>query len=111
LMGNGDGTFGAPVFYSTSNLGVNNAPQAVAVADFNLDGIPNIFVRNYSPSSGVMYGNGEGTFQPPVVVTVYGGSSLVVGDFNGDGAPDVATASFANVAQYPLKVGVLINTY
>ncbi len=40
LLGNGDGTFAAPVFYSTAPLGVGSAPQAVAVTDFNLDGNP-----------------------------------------------------------------------
>jgi hypothetical protein len=110
LLGNGDGTFGAPVLYSTDNLGTGNAPQAVGVADFNLDGIPDIFVRNYEPNSGVMYGNGDGTFQPAILVTVYGGSSLAVGDFNGDGAPDVATESNDTVPGAPLKAGVLINT-
>jgi FG-GAP-like repeat/FG-GAP repeat len=110
LLGNGDGTFGTPAFYSSEGLGVGTAPQAVAVADFNLDGIPDIFVRDYTTDSGVMYGNGDGTFQAPVLVSVYGGSSLVVGDFNGDGAPDVATASFENFPPDPLKAGVLINT-
>jgi hypothetical protein len=41
---------------------------------------------------GVCFGNGDGSFQPPVVYLVDDAASgfVVVGDFNGDGIPDAA---------------------
>jgi hypothetical protein len=43
----------------------------------------------------VLAGNGDGTFQAPVSYDtgVYGTMSVVVGDFNADGKPDVATGN------------------
>lgn len=46
------------------------------------------------PGSGgtfaVLLGNGDGTFQAPVTYTAPVASYLVLGDFNGDGKPDIA---------------------
>ncbi|HLJ93732.1 MAG TPA: VCBS repeat-containing protein, partial [Gemmataceae bacterium] len=75
-------------------------PRAVAVGDFNGDGIPDLAVANYGsfPNSSnggvsILLGNADGSFQAaqsyrtgePVV-------SVAVGDFNGDGKLDVVTA-------------------
>jgi hypothetical protein len=43
LMGNGDGTFPAAVHYAAGRT-----PHAVAVGDFNRDGISDLAVANYS---------------------------------------------------------------
>jgi len=104
LVGNGDGTFATPVFYSTWTLG--QAPQAVALADFNRDGNLDIAVILSNRSAGMLYGNGDGTFQDPTSILVLpdGGKSLTAADFNGDGAPDLALSSFS-----PAKLALLIN--
>ena len=90
LLGNGDGTFRPPV-----NYGVGTSPTSVAVGDFNGDGKPDLASsQRRSGSDGtvsVLLGNGDGTFRPAVnyatgVVPV----SVAVGDFNGDGKPDLA---------------------
>jgi FG-GAP-like repeat/Abnormal spindle-like microcephaly-assoc'd, ASPM-SPD-2-Hydin len=82
LLGNGDGTFQAPVGYFIPAL-------SIAVADFNGDGIPDIVLGDESTIS-VLLGKGDGTFQPPVVTTVnHTTSFLAVGDFNNDHKPDV----------------------
>jgi hypothetical protein len=105
LMGNGDGTFTDPVFYSTSTLGA--APTTTVIADFDLDGIPDLATILYDGGVALMYGNGDGTFQsalPSVAGGTGGGTSLVIGDFNHDNAPDIAFSSFSTAA-----VGVLMN--
>jgi hypothetical protein len=92
FLGNGNGTFQNPITYSTLSTGT--APDAVVVADFNLDGNPDIIYLPQIGNPGLMYGNGNGTFQSPVAVSTIGagGSSLAVGDFNQDGAPDFAVS-------------------
>jgi len=109
LLGNGDGTFRRPAFYSTTSLG--QACTGVVVADFNLDGILDIaFVMfNGDPvaDSGLLYGNGDGTFGPPIPIldNLDGGESLTAGDFDNDGAPDLVIPIL-----FQKKIAVLLNT-
>ena len=88
VLGNGDGTFRAPVTYS-----VGTWPMQIATADFNGDGNLDIAVANAtSPGTvSVLLGHGDGTFQSPVTdpSEAYSGA-VVVGDFNGDGKLDLA---------------------
>ncbi len=95
LLGNGDGTFQSVKAYST---GAN--PSSVVMADFNGDGKIDLALTStpLASSAGnlvsLLLGNGDGTFGAP---TLFGtGSqaySATVGDFNGDGAPDLAVAN------------------
>jgi len=69
-------------------------PAAIAVADFNLDGIADLVTANMSGSISILLGNGNGTFRPSVNYPA--GSkpmAVAVGDFNGDGKPDVAVVN------------------
>jgi hypothetical protein len=97
LLGNGDGTFGAEVTYSSGG----NDPLAVAVEDVNADGKLDVVVANNcnvgctASSVGVLLGNGDGTLQ---AVSNYdpGGlfpQSVVIADVNGDGKPDIIAAN------------------
>jgi hypothetical protein len=95
LLGNGDGTFQDPITYDPGGY----YPASVAVADLNGDGHPDLVVANYCPGSqscsngvvGVLMGNGDGTFQDPVIyATSAGATSVVIADVNGDGYPDLA---------------------
>src|SRR6266704_179312 len=99
LLGNGDGTFLAP---QVTPVGLN--PWYFAVGDFNGDGKLDLAVADYgcpldctsSPSNTVtvLLGNGNGTFLPGPSLTVGNGpAGVVVGDFNGDGKPDLAVAN------------------
>ena len=75
-------------------------PQPVIVADFNHDGIPDVLAESTgTPTATIAFGAVPyGTFSPGAkVVTFPAGctsafaqGSLVAGDFNGDGLPDIA---------------------
>ena len=103
LLGNGTGGF-TPAAGSPFDAGAS--PIAIAVGDFNLDGVPDLAVANQAAASlSVLIGNGSGGFaaatgSPFPVPGRIGGpasqpSALVVGDFNGDGFPDVAVANYS----------------
>ncbi len=91
LLGNGDGTFQAPVSYSAWSVG------SVAVADLNGDGYPDLVASNYCQGAGctsgvsVLLNNGDGTFQPAVSYGVPGylSYSVAIADVNNDGKPDL----------------------
>ena len=95
LLGNGDGTFQATRILIEPNLLV---PQFQVIGDFNRDNIPDIAITLANGSRGLMEirnGVGDGTFRAPVLYAVppplssVGGGTIVTGDFNGDGRPDV----------------------
>jgi hypothetical protein len=97
LTGNGDGTFGA-----ATSVGYRaNTPTSVAVGDFNKDTKLDIVVTDFAKagnpagSAGVLLGNGDGTFQTAqrFATVIQNPTSVVTGDFNGDGKLDVLVSS------------------
>ena len=94
LLGDGTGGF-APALRP---LPTGAFPISVAVADFNGDGKQDLAVVNTGDSNvTVLLGNGTGVFtQAPDSPFMAGSSaySVAVGDFNGDGNPDLAVADF-----------------
>src|SRR2546425_3833486 len=96
LLGRGDGTFQAAIQYAT---GTNR--NSVAVGDFNGDGKPDLAVANFSGNSAgsvsVLLGKGDGTFEDAVYSSLGFAypTSVAVGDFNGDGKPDLALALYS----------------
>jgi hypothetical protein len=93
LLGNGDGTFGVKTDYGTGNY-----PYSVALGDLNGDGKPDLAVANYGyyyySTVSVLLGNGDGTFGAKADFATGGQSiSVAIGDFNGDGKPDLAVSN------------------
>lgn len=94
LLGNGDGTFRAPVSYDTDGY----FPRQIKIKDMDLNGSPDLLVVNFlgttnhiMGSVGVLYNNSLGSFFS-TEVTPGGTSAYAVagGDLNGDGIPDYA---------------------
>ncbi len=93
LLNKGNGTFGKPTIYIV--CGNNCAgPESCTVADFNLDGKLDVACAAHLDDSYFFYGNGKGGFGAaiPIAETIknQGGFSIAAGDFNNDGAPDLA---------------------
>jgi hypothetical protein len=93
LLGNGDGTFvAAPSMTIAAGFTTSGA---IAVADFNGDGIPDIAVSTGASNGNLLLlGKGDGTFvsSPLPNAADY---SMLVGDFNKDGIPDLVMSSGA----------------
>src|ERR1022692_3638931 len=88
-LGNGDGTFRAPV-----NSASGASPSALATGDFNGDGLLDVAAVYASGGVAILLGNGDGSFQAAVNYAAGSGPSAVaVADFNGDGAPDLAVVN------------------
>jgi hypothetical protein len=108
LLGNGDGTFGAPIS-TAAGIGV----QDFAAADFNKDGNLDVVVVDGPPFIGntisLLLGNGDGTFQAATNLTgATGPTGVAIADFNGDGNPDLAISTTAFDASGNGLVSVLI---
>lgn len=93
LLGRGDGSFQLPLEY----LGGYDQ-KSLATADLNGDGHLDLVVTNSDPFesvASVLFGNGDGTFQPKVdYPTGREPWAVVAGDLNDDGKPDLATADW-----------------
>jgi hypothetical protein len=93
LLGRGDGTFRKAIVTST---GDSTGPYSIAVADFNLDGVPDVGTADFmSSTASVLLGVGDGSFRTAIDAGATGSFSYgtIAGDLDGDGLPDFATAN------------------
>jgi hypothetical protein len=92
LLGNGHGGF-----TGGGNFPAGLNPSSVAVGDFDGDGTPDLAVADASDFKvTILLNNGQGGFNPGPGSPVPSGNtarSVAVGDFNGDGTPDLAVAN------------------
>ena len=102
-LGNGDGTFKNYVSFNTPY-----PATALAAADLNGDGNLDLVTTNNNGSFSVLYGNGDGTLQPPITYSNIGNnpSAIVAGDFTGDGKIDLAIAN-TNGNSVTVLLGIL----
>jgi hypothetical protein len=95
-------SFAAPVAF---DLGA--APKAVAVGHFEGTSAPlDVVTANANGTVSVLLGNGDGTLQNPIGLTV-GGSldGVAVGDFLGNGLDDIAAANTSGTVSVLLSNG------
>jgi Flp pilus assembly secretin CpaC len=89
LLGNGDGTFTSAL---NSPLATGQAPTAVAIADFNGDGVPDLAVTDPQTDSVSVYlGLGQGLFAPAFELPVgTNPTAILAASLSGATLPDVA---------------------
>jgi FG-GAP-like repeat len=106
-LGNGNGTFQSP-----KTLSAPSFPQAVAIADVNNDGHPDIVVlseftgQSFGSRVWVFLGDGAGNFGSGIETSLdeYA-DGLAVGNLNGDSFPDLALASCCGFANTEVWAG------
>jgi hypothetical protein len=111
LLGSGDGTFAKPL--TINDVRLDDDPTGLTLADFNGDSVLDLAVGrsgNFREDPGdvsVLLGNGDGTFQLPLVFRAGNVPSWVTaGDFNRDGVSDlVVTNPWDNTVSLALGNG------
>ena len=95
LLGNGSGGFSQA---AGSPIAVGTKPSFIAIGDWNGDRKIDLAVANASSNTiTILLGNGAGGFSAAPGSTIAVGTSprsIASGDWNGDGAPDLAIANF-----------------
>ncbi len=97
----------APGFIAGESFKVGSDPGNVAVADLNGDGsLDLVTTRSYDGTPGtaskgeisILFGHGDGSFNPPVSVAGPQADFIAAVDINGDAIPDLVAASGPAVA-------------
>ena len=107
VFGQGAGGVGNGTFTVGPKLAVHSSPWALAVGDFNADGIPDLAVACADGDVSVLIGQGaegvpDGTFAAAVSYAIgspaYG---IATGDFDSDGILDLAVAGNSGLSVLP----------
>ncbi len=94
-LNNGSGVFTTGNVYTLNDSAFG--PIAATIADLRGNGVNDIVIgvgNSNTPKMNVLKGNGDGTFVNSTVALTRGAAGLAVGDFDGDGKPDVAVQEF-----------------
>ena len=90
LLSNGDGTFAVPTYYFDGNA------NSFVIADYNSDGNLDIAVSSPPNGTGILYGKGDGTFQPIAFpISLNGFYGFLTADINNDGKADLIGSQIA----------------
>ena len=109
LIGAGDGTFASSAPYPAAV-----EPISIVSGDFNGDGHLDLIVgstNTHFPATAyelsLLLGNGDGTFgaEIPTGRPFSGSGPIAVGDFNGDGKPDLAVSGFKGSSVTKREIG------
>ena len=102
----------APQFAARTDYGFNTSAASVALADYNLDGRPDLAVAHWKANTvsvslnTAVVASATSSFTSPAHFNTGDNPRFVVqADFNGDGRPDLATSN-----HYSSTVSVLLNT-
>lgn len=95
LLGNGNGTFQSPVFYTVGTA--TNTPTSLTTGDFNHDGNLDVAVANTGDNTvSILTGNGSGglTVSGSAISVGHGPEAVRAADFSADGYSDLAVANY-----------------
>jgi hypothetical protein len=109
LFGLGNGTF-----LPQTSYGVGYGPTALLTGDLNEDGAPDVVVidtgysdAGYQGDIAIRMNNGHGTFGPDQrILTGLNPRDVKIGDFDGDGHLDLATATKGFYPDFPAEVDI-----
>jgi len=100
LLGRGDGTFRIFAAYDAA------VRCSLALGDLNGDGNLDLVATSFAGGVSLFLGNGNGSLQAPLNYSAGNNPfSTLVGDFNGDGKPDILVAN-----QGASDLSLLLNT-
>lgn len=103
LLNNGNGTFTQSLAYSALSSSFSGA-SVVTLFDADGDGDLDAHVR-FSPVARIFLGNGDGTF-PTSSTIPHNSGDVRVGDFNGDGNPDLALGDTLSTPGFPEAIRI-----
>ena len=108
LLGNGDGTFAAPVPYWTGDVW----PFEMVLTDLDGDGNPDIAVAGVKGiTSAALLGDGRGGLSSPIHFQIEGPSRwLTAADFNLDGRTDLAIGNYTLTGRFDAEPNQFFKT-
>ncbi len=101
-----------PYVFGRADIPTGTTPDAIATADFDGDGNPDLAVVNHDDGTvSIFFGHPDGSLTRTADYVVGAGPvAVAVGDFNGDGKPDLAVVNQnCDPACGPGSVAILLN--